>query len=149
MEFHHLVAKIIISTKRAMSDTCTAISFLIKMVREPDNEYWSKLVYIMKCIRGTSNPPLILSSNRIRILKWWIDGSFPLHPNIRGHTGGVISMGRWFPIVGSTKQKLNMWSSTETRIVVVDYCMPEVLWNRYWLDAQVYDIFENIVYRYN
>ena len=27
--------------------------------------------------------------------------------------------------------------------------MPDILWTRYWLDAQGYDAFENIVYQYN
>ena len=27
--------------------------------------------------------------------------------------------------------------------------MPAVLWARYWLDTQVYDVFDNIVYQYN
>jgi len=29
-----------------------------------------------------------------------------VHPNMRGHSGGGLSLGRGFPIVGSTKQKL-------------------------------------------
>ena len=58
---------------------------------------------------------------------------------MRGKTGGGISMGRGFPIFGSTKQNLNMWSSTETEVLAVDDCMPVVLWTRYWLDSQGYD----------
>ena len=27
--------------------------------------------------------------------------------------------------------------------------MPDILWTRYWLDAQGYDVFENIVYQEN
>jgi hypothetical protein len=39
---------------------------------------------MMKCIRGTKDVPLILSTNGSGILKWWIDGSFGVHPNMRG-----------------------------------------------------------------
>ena len=39
-----------------------------------------------------------------------------------------------------------MRSFTETEIVAVDDCMPDVLWTRYWLNAQGYGVFENIVY---
>ena len=42
-----------------------------------------------------------------------------------------------------------MKSSTETEILEVDDCMPVVLLTRYWLDAQGYDVFDNIVYQYN
>ena len=93
--------------------------------------------------------PLILSTNGSGILKWWVDGSFAVHPNMRGHTGGGLSMGRGFPIVSSTKQKLNTISSTETEIVGVDDCMPSVLWTRYFMEAQGYGIRENIVYQDN
>ena len=68
---------------------------------------------------------------------------------MRDHTGGGLSMGRVFPIVSSTKQKLNTRSSTETEILSVDDCMPAVPWTTYWLEAQGYDVFENIVYQNN
>ena len=103
MEFHHLVAEILYATKCARLDTCTAISFLTTKVREPDNDDWYKLVHLMKHIRGTRNLPLILSFNGSGILKWWINGSCTVHPNMRGNTGGGLSMGRGFPIFGPTK----------------------------------------------
>jgi hypothetical protein len=64
--------------------------------------------------------PLILSNNGSGILKWWVDASFAVHPNMRGHSGGGLSLGRGFPIISSTKQKLNTRSSTETEIVGAD-----------------------------
>jgi hypothetical protein len=61
--------------------------------------------------------PLILSANGSGILNWWVHVSFLVHPNIRGHLGGGLYLGRDFNIVSSTKQKLNPRSSTETKIV--------------------------------
>jgi hypothetical protein len=58
-------------------------------------------------------------------------------------------MGRGFPIVTSTKQKLNTRSSTETEIVGVDDCMPAICWSRYFMEAQGYQVIENIVYQDN
>ena len=94
VEFHHLVAKILFATKRASPDTCTAISFLATRVREPDNDDWANFIHLMKYIIGTSNLPLILSANGSIILNWWIDGSFSVHPNMRGRIGGGLSMGK-------------------------------------------------------
>jgi hypothetical protein len=148
-EFHNLVAKTLYATKRARPDTCTAVAFLTTRVREPDKDDWAKMVHMMKYLRGTKMLPLILSANGSGILKWWIDASFAVHPNMRGHTGGGLSLGRGFPIVNSTKQKLNTRSSTETEIVGVDDCMPSVLWTRYFMEAQGYGIRENIVYQDN
>ena len=68
---------------------------------------------------------------------------------MRVHIGDGLSMERGFTIVGSTKHNLNTQISTETEIVAMDDCIPAILWNRCWLDAQVCDVFENIVYQDN
>ena len=147
--FHNLVAKTLYTTKRARPDTSTAIAFLTTRVREPDMDDWAKLTHLMKYLRGTKELPLILSASKNGILKWYVDGSFGVHPNMRGHTGGGLSLGRGFPIVSSVKQKLNTRSSTESEIVAVDDCMPAICWTRYFLEAQGYGVFENIVYQDN
>ena len=126
-----------------------AIAYLTTRVREPDKDDWKKLVHLMKYIRGTAKLPLILRANGSGIVKWWIDGSFGVHPNMRGHTGGGLSMGTGFPIVTSTKQKLNTRSSTESELVAVDDCMPAICWTRYFLLAQGYGVTENIVFQDN
>jgi hypothetical protein len=68
---------------------------------------------------------------------------------MRGHTGAGLSLGRGFPIVNSTKHKLNTRSSTEAELVSVDDCMPMILWTRYFLLEQGYDINENILFQDN
>jgi hypothetical protein len=82
VEFHNLVAKTLYTTKRARPYTCTAIAFLTTRVREPDKEDWTKLVHLMRYIRGTRTMLLILSANGSGILKWWVDASFAVHPNM-------------------------------------------------------------------
>jgi hypothetical protein len=116
-QFHLVVQKTLFATKRARPDTCTAISYLTTRVREPDRDDWTKLAHMVKYLRGPTDLPLILSANCSGVLKWWVDGSFGVHPNMRGHTGGGLSMGQGFPIVSSTKQKLNTRSSTESELV--------------------------------
>ena len=89
-------------------------------VREPDMDDWKKLVHLMKYIRGTRALALILSADGSGILKWFVDASFAVRPNMRGHSGGGLTLGRGFPNVSSTKQKLNTRSSTETEVVGAD-----------------------------
>jgi hypothetical protein len=149
VEFHNLVAKTLYATKRARPDTCTAVAFLTTRVREPDEDDWAKLIHLMRYLRGTMKLPLILSADGSHILKWWIDAAFAVHPNMRGHSGGGLSMGRGFPIVGSTKQKLNTRSSTEAEVVGVDDFMPAVCWSRYFMEAQSYLIKDNIALQDN
>jgi hypothetical protein len=147
VEFHNLVAKTLYSTKRARSDTWTAIAFLTTRVREPDKDDWTKLVHLMRYIRVTGTMPLILSANGSGILKWWVDASFAVHPNMRGHLGGGLSLGRGFPIVSSTKQKLSTWSSAETEIVGADEFMPAICWTRYFMKAQGYGVKDNVLFQ--
>ena len=80
----------------------------------------------MRYIIGTRTLPLILSTNGRGILKWWVDALFSIHPNIRGHSSGVLSLGREFTIVISTKQKLNTRSSTDIELVGADGFMLEI-----------------------
>jgi hypothetical protein len=101
----------------------------------------------MKYIRGTRDTPLILSANGSGILKWWVDASFAVHPNMRGHSGGRLSLGRGFPIVGSTKQKLNTRSSTGSEIVGADDFMPAICWTWYFMKAQGDEVRDNILYQ--
>jgi hypothetical protein len=68
---------------------------------------------------------------------------------MRGHTGAGRSLGRGFPIVSSNKHKLNTWSSTEAELVFVDDCMPVILWSRYFLLEQGYNVGENILFQDN
>ena len=148
-QFHSLVAKILFATKRARPDTGTSISYLTTRVREPNRYDWRKMVHLMKYIRGTKDLPLILCANGSGILKWFIDSSHGVHPNMRGHTGGGLTMGTGSPLSTSMKQKLNTRSSTETEIVRVDDLMPAVLWSRLFLEGQDYGVTENIVLQDN
>jgi hypothetical protein len=103
----------------------------------------------MKYLRGTRMLPLILSANGTGILKWWVDAAFAVHPNMQGHSGGSLSLGRGFPIVSSTKQKLNTRSSMESEIVGADDFMPAVCWTRYFMEAQGYQVQDNILFEDN
>ena len=91
----------------------------------------------------------MLGADGTGIIKWFVDASFAVHPNMRSHTGGAVTLGRGCPIVTSTKQKLNTRSSTESELVGVDDLMPSILWTRKFLKAQGYDVSENILYQDN
>ena len=91
-QFHSVVAKILFSTKRARTDTGTAVSFLTTRVREPDKDDWSNLKHLIKYVRGTKEMTLILGAHGTGIMKWYVDGSYGVHPNMRGHSGGGLTM---------------------------------------------------------
>ena len=103
----------------------------------------------MKCLRKTLLLPLILSANGSGILKWWVDALFAVHPNMRGHSGGGSSMGRGFPIVSSTKQKLNTRSSTEMEVAGADNFILAICWMQHFVLAQGCDVIDNILFQDN
>ena len=80
---------------------------------------------------------------------WYVDASFAVHPNMRGHTGVGLTLGQGSPIVSSTKQKLNTHSLMESELVGVDDMMPTILWSRYFLKAEGYNVTDNDIFQDN
>ena len=68
---------------------------------------------------------------------------------MRGHSGGALTLGIGFPISSSSKQKLNMRSSTESELVGVDNLMALIIWSQNFLKAQGYTIVDNILHQDN
>ena len=147
--FHNIVAKALYLVKRARPDASVAIAFLTTRVREPDEDDWRKLKHLVEYFKSTTEMPLILGGDATGVLKWYVDASFAVHSNMRGHTGAGLTMGRGFPIVSSTKQKLNTRSSTESELVGVDDMMPSILWTRHFLQAQGYRLSDNVIFQDN
>ena len=111
--FHHFVAKTLCISKHVRLDVSTAIAFLTTRVRAPDVIDWRKLSHLMEYLRVNRSKPLILSTDGSRVLMWFVNTSFAVHPNMCSRTGRALTMGRGFPIVSSTKQWLNTQSSSE------------------------------------
>ena len=84
-QFHSIVAHVLFNTKRSRPDTGTAVSFLTTRVRAPDQDNWLILAHLMMYIRGTIDLPLTLSANGTGMLKWYVDGSYGVYPNMRGN----------------------------------------------------------------
>ena len=122
--FHKLIEKMLFTTKREIPDTGAAISYLTTRVREPYQSDWLKMVHLFKYVRNTKDIPLILSAEKSGIIKWYIDGSYDVHPNMRGHTGRGLAMGQGLPILESIKHKISTRISTKSEIIVVNQFMP-------------------------
>ena len=147
--FHHIVAKSLFLSKRGRPDLQTAIAFLSTRVKTPDNDDYKKLARMIKYMRSTKELVLTLSADPTQIVQWWIDGSYAVHPDMRGHTGAAMSMGAGVMYGSSTKQKLNTRSSTEAELVAVDDVLPQVLWTRLFLQEQGYAVSENVIHQDN
>jgi hypothetical protein len=149
MALHNLVAKTLYVSKRARPNISRAIAFLTTRVRAPDIDDWRKLSHLIEYLRVDRLRPLILSADGIGVLMWYVDASFAVRPNMCSHTGGGLTMGQGFPIVSSTKQKLNAQSSMESKLVGVDNMMTIVVWSRYFLMAQGCGVTQNLLLQDN
>jgi precorrin-2 methylase len=38
--------------------------------------------------------PLTLEATSMEVVKWWIDAAFAVHPDLKSHTGGAMSLGK-------------------------------------------------------
>ena len=103
----------------------------------------------MRYLRGTKEFPLILSSESTNIVKWWVDGSYGIHPDARSQIGGTVSLGKVSFMSTSIKQRINTRSSTDTELVAADDMMPCICWTNYFLECQGYNINSTIMYQDN
>jgi histone deacetylase 1/2 len=148
--FHHNVAKLLFLCKRARPDIQTAVAFLCTCVRNPEIDDYKKLTRVMRFLRGTINDPLTLEADNLSLIKWWIDAAYAVHPDMKSHTNGTMTLGKGSPYSACTNQKLKGKSSTEAELVSDSDIMPQVLWARYlFLQAQGYTVSDSIVYQDN
>ena len=93
-------------------------------------------------IRGTLNLPLILRANILSVIKWWVDASFSAHPDYKGHTGAMMSMGSGSTMYIPRKKKINGRISTDAEIVGEDNALPQCLWYIQFIEGQGYAVEE-------
>ena len=137
--FHTFVTKALFATKRSRPNIHTAVAFLTTCVRGPNEDDCKKLLRLMQYLRNTINMPLTLRSDGNNIVKWWVDGSYAVHPDMHSQTGGTMSLGKGAIIITSIKQKMNTKSSTETELIAADNLMPHIMWMNYFLNWQGYN----------
>jgi len=147
--FHRLTAKLLYLCKRARPDLQPTVAFLTTRVTQPDVDDWKKLGRAIKYLRGSKHLWLTLEVDDKLTIKWWIDASFAVHPDMRSHTGATMSLGKGSPVSLSRKQKINTKSSTEAELVGVDDAMPLVIWTRNFLEGQGFTVHDNVVYQDN
>jgi len=79
----------------------------------------------------------------------YVDTAFAVHPDFKSHTGAVMSYGSGMVQSISRKQKLNTRSSTEAELVGADDVAIMILWTKFFMEAQGYEINQNILYQDN
>jgi hypothetical protein len=147
--FHTYVAKALFLCKRARPDLQTAVAFLCTRVKSCNEDDYKKLIRMLQFLRSTKDDYLTLSATSLHNVRWWVDASYAVHPDMKSHTGGAMSLGMGVIYGTSKRQKLNTKSSTEAEVVGTDDVMPQVLWTLYFLESQGYKINDNVLYQDN
>lgn len=147
--FHHITAKLLHIMKRARPDIEVPIVFLCTRVKSPDTDDWKKLQRVLEWIQDTVDETRFIGADNLYTLFTWIDAAYAVHPNMRSHTGGAISMGTGVMHCKSGRQKLNTKSSTESELVGVSDYLPYAIWFMYFMKEQGYELISNVLYQDN
>ena len=137
-KFHSMVQRLLYIAKRARPDILTAVSFLTTRVSCPTQEDNNKLMRVLRYLNGTKDLALHLSGSDGMVISAFIDSSFAVHLDGKGHSGSVITVGRGAVHCRSRKQKLVAKSSTEAELVGLAEELSQVIWTRNFLEAQGY-----------
>jgi hypothetical protein len=132
----HIVMQLLYLAQRGRPDIRPAVAFLCTRLKKPDEDDYKKLARVVKYLRGTVDLTLTLSADKDGVIMWWVDASYAVHPDMKGHTGGTMSMGSGSIYSTSTRQKLVTRSSTESEVIGVYDVMPQLLWTRNFLIDQ-------------
>ena len=79
----------------------------------------------------------------------YVDASYAVHPDCKGHTGYMMTLGEGAVCSTSGKQKINGGSSTEEELIGAHDKMPTAVWSKYFIEAQRHIVSCNIVFQDN
>ena len=150
--FHRTTAQLLFVAQRARRDIQTAVSFLTTRVKRPDEDDWGKLRRVLLYLKGTLSLKLTLKAEDLSAVRWWIDASYAVHEDCKGHTGATMTLGsegNGACTSGSWKQKLQGRSSTENELIAVHDVLPQVLWSRHFIESLGYTVEQNIIFQDN
>ena len=147
--FHHLVAKLLFVTKRARLDIEPTISFLCTRVTKSSDEDWLKLKRLLGYLKVTLDMPRLIGADSLSIVQSWADASYAVHPDMKGHTGGVTSFGHGLTHTECSKQKINTKSSTESEIVAASDYLAHTVWLAGFMKEQGYPLSRKLFYQDN
>jgi hypothetical protein len=112
------------------------VSFFTTRVKEPDTNNWGKLKHCLMYLKGTLYMKRYLTADSLIDITWLVDGSFRVHWDSKGHTGAMMVMGKGAIVNISRKHKMNVASSTESKLVSIADVLGMILWCKYFMEAQ-------------
>ena len=125
--------------KHVRYDTVFTISVLNKRVKEPTEKDWGDLVRYVGYLKGSRELKLVLRpGERLCQVTGYIDASYGVHPDMKGHGGCVVLVGDAPVYVKASAGKLNTKSSTEEELCAVHDHSSMVIWTRNFMNELGY-----------
>jgi hypothetical protein len=125
--------------------TDSGLIFVQKGKRLRQEDDCKKLKCMLQFMRATKDNCLTLLAASLHNVRWWVDAACAVHPDVKSHTGGALSLGTGVTCGTSKGQKLNTKSSTEAEIVGTDDVMPQMLCALHFLEARGCKIDDNLL----
>ena len=136
--FNSITAQLLYLSKRVRPDILTSVAFLRKRVLNPQRGDFNKLVRTIQYLRGTHDMGIVLGVQDPPCVYAYVDASYAVHPDMKSHTGCVISLGMGPIYAKSSTQRLNTKSSMEAELVGLSDCNNQAIWSRNFLIQQGY-----------
>ena len=114
-------------------DILVAVSFLASRSANPTEEDQKKLERVIKYLYGTRNKKITFTKPNM-ILQAYADASHATHPDAKGHSGLILSLGSGPIFSRSSKLKCTTRSSTESELVALEDAATYVVWMRELLE---------------
>ena len=147
--FYRMTMQLLYLCQRGRPELRTAISFLCRRNQAPDEDDYKKLTRVMQYLQGSIDLKLVLSADGSGMISWWVDAAYGVHFDMKGQTGGTLSMGKGSVYSFAGAQKLVARSSTEAEVIGVDDLMPQMMWTGYFLKAHGVDVVDTVLYQDN
>ena len=143
--FHSIVYKLLYVLLCGRRDIQLATIFLASRLKDTRKDNYAKLRRLLYYLKGTIDKTVFIGTDDLNIIITPVNVSYATHDDFKSHTGGVLSFGIRLISSKSSKQKLNMTSSTEAEIVGVTDCLPKVLSYKLFMEEQGYSLRTNII----
>jgi hypothetical protein len=147
--YHRITMQLLFLSQRARPDLRLVVSSFGRRVTRCNEDDWKKLGRAIRYLEETIDLPLRLQSDGSGNPYWYVDASFGVHPDMKGHIGGTLTMGSGSIYSFSSAQKIVARSSTESGLIGVHDLLPQMLWSVRFLEAQGHRVKATIQYRDN
>lgn len=110
------VAKSLFLCKFVRPDIQTAMAFLCTRVKSCNKDDCKTLIQLIQFRQGTKEDYLTLGTNTLLNVRWWVDASHTVHPDIKSYTGEALSLSTGVIYRTCKHQNLDTKSSKEVEL---------------------------------